>query len=125
MVDGWLIGLGVGLLTGGLVAWIWKLRFARRLRRDAVLRSQAVVVGKAVEQVAAWLPGFDYDPRDARFLGSPVDLVVFDGLARGRVEAVVFLEVKTGGAVLSEREREVRAAIREGRVVWREWRPLR
>ena len=123
MVDGWLIGCVLGLLSGGLVAWIWKLGYTRRVRGDAVRRSRSVVAGKAVEQMAPFLPGFDYDPRDVRFLGSPVDLVVFDGLGRGQLEAVVFVEVKTGTGTLSDRERSVREAVREGRVLWREWRP--
>ena len=79
------------------------------LRKDAVKRSQAVTRGKVAEQVAAFLPEFKYDPRDCRFLGSPVDFIVFDGLAAGRLKQVVFIEVKSGKyARLSRREREVR-----------------
>jgi predicted Holliday junction resolvase-like endonuclease len=33
---------------------------------------------------------------DIRFLGSPVDLVVFDGLAEGQVRRLIFVEVKSG-----------------------------
>jgi predicted Holliday junction resolvase-like endonuclease len=36
--------------------------------------------------------------------------VVFDGLSEGTVRCVVFLEVKTGGAGLTTRERCVREA---------------
>ena len=69
------------------------------------------------------MPGFPLNPREARFLGSPVDFVVFDGLETGTVRQVVFVEVKTGGAGLSERERLVRDAVRGRRVDWMEWRP--
>ena len=34
-----------------------------------------------------------------------MDLVVFDGLAEGRLRRIVFVEVKTGGAGLTGRER--------------------
>jgi len=44
------------------------------------------------------LPEFNYNPTDARFLGSPVDFVVFNGLSGDSPEEVVFLEVKTGKA---------------------------
>ena len=62
------------------------------------------------------------DFKDARFLGSPVDLVVFDGLSEGRVRRIVFVEVKTGGAGLTGRERLVREVVRGGKVEWAELR---
>ena len=122
-VLGFAAGLGLGLLAALLVLVVWKARHTRAIRRDAVLRSRAVTLGQAHEQLVPHLPGFGFHPKDARFLGSPVDYVVFDGLAAGGVTRVVFLEVKTGRAELSPRERQVRDAIRAGRVEWREWRP--
>lgn len=81
----------------------------KELRKDAVRRSHSVIKGKVAEQIAPYLPGFKYDPRDCRFLGSPVDFVVFDGLAAGRLNQVVFIEIKSGKyARLTHREREVK-----------------
>ncbi len=57
-----------------------------------------------------------------RFLGTPVDLIVFDGLSVGALEQVVFVEIKTGASQLSTRERRVREAIQAGRVAWEELR---
>jgi predicted Holliday junction resolvase-like endonuclease len=74
------------------------------------------------EQLVPYLPEFGFNPKDARFLGSPVDLVIFDGLAAGAVRRVVFLEVKTGGAALTTRERQVRDVIDAREVVWAELR---
>lgn len=87
-------------------------------RADSVSRSQSVVSGKALEVLAPLLPGFEFNPRDARFLGSPVDLVVFDGLTDGTVRSVCFVEVKSGRASLTARERTVRDAVADGRVSW-------
>lgn len=116
----------IGLLGGGLLAFLyaqlWKARYTRRLRRDAVRRSKAVTVGKVHEQLVPYLPGFDYDPRDARFIGSPIDFIVFDGLSDGAECSVVFIEVKTGASDLTPRERRVRDAVRSGRVEWVEHR---
>jgi len=103
------------------VLW-WKARYTRAVRLDAVQRSQAVTVGKVYEQLMPYLPAFQFNPKDARFLGSPVDFVVFDGLDDGQVRRVVFVEVKTAGSDLSTRERRVRDAIRAGRVEWDELR---
>jgi predicted Holliday junction resolvase-like endonuclease len=123
------IDLALGILIGALAVWVyvllWKVGYTRRVRDDAVQRSLAVTSGKVHEQLIPYLPAFPYNPKDARFLGSPVDLVVFDGLAEGRVRRIVFVEVKTGGAGLTGRERMVREAVREGEVEWVELRVAR
>lgn len=116
------LGAAIGLLVAFLYFQIWKLRYTAGIRRDAVERSQAVTIGKVAEQLVPFLPGFEFNPKDARFLGSPVDLVVFDGLSEGQVRRVVFIEVKTGAAGLTGRERQVRAAIQAGQVAWTEFR---
>jgi predicted Holliday junction resolvase-like endonuclease len=81
-----------------------------------------VTAGKVLEQLVPYLPAFPFNPKDVRFLGSPVDFVVFDGLSDGAVSRVVFVEIKTGTAELNARERRVRDAVRERRVEWRELR---
>jgi predicted Holliday junction resolvase-like endonuclease len=98
----------------------WKLETESTIRKDAIRRSQATVSGKATEHLVPLLPDFPFDPRDARFLGAPVDFIVFDGLSAGDLHEIVFVEVKTGaGADLSPRERRVRDAVLEGRVGWK------
>ncbi len=79
-------------------------------------------MGRVFEQLVPYLPEFPFNPKDARFLGSPVDFVVFDGLDDGQVRRIVFVEVKTAASDLSTRERRVRDAIRSGRVEWSELR---
>ena len=124
-----LFGLLVGIAIGLLVAWVyvlmWKARYTSIIREDAVQRSQAVTAGKVHEQLIPYLPAFPYNPKDVRFLGSPVDLVVFDGLAEGRLRRIVFLEVKTGRSGLSSRERCVRDVIQAREVEWVELRVAR
>ena len=117
-----LVGFGAGVLVALIAGLIWKLRYTRAIRRDAVERSAAVTAGKVHEQLVPHLAGFEFNPKDARFLGSPVDFVVFDGMAAGDVSRIVFLEVKTGAATLSPRERQVKEAVLTGRIEWREWR---
>src|SRR5881392_943214 len=119
-------GLVLGIAIGIVIAWlyflIWKLRYTRAIREDAVQRSLAVTAGKVHEQLVPYLPEFGFNPKDARFLGSPVDLIVFDGLAAGDVRRIVFLEVKTGGASLTARERQVRDVVEAREVAWAELR---
>jgi predicted Holliday junction resolvase-like endonuclease len=87
-------------------------------RADAAKRSRSVRAGKAVEQLIPLVGEFAerFDSHDARFLGAPVDYVVFDGLASGVLREVVLVEVKTGSSRLTPNEREVELAIAEGRV---------
>ena len=94
----------------------------RAIRRDAVARSDSAMRGRIAENLAPILPDFDFEASDARFLGSPIDFVVFDGLRDDECRRVVFVEVKTGKGQLSSRERRVRDAIEAGRVEWREMR---
>jgi predicted Holliday junction resolvase-like endonuclease len=87
----------------------WKQEHEQQIRGDAVQRSLAITKGKVTEHIVPYLPGFDLDPKDIRFLGTPIDLIAFKGL-NSSVEGVeiVFIEVKTGRSVLSPRERRLR-----------------
>ena len=121
-----LLGLGLGALAGAFLSWVyflvWRSRYLKKIRQDSIRQSQAVISGKVYEQLLPYLPEFPFNPKDVRFLGSPVDLVVFDGMDRGALERVVFVEVKTGQAGLSGRERQLKEAVKAGRVDWMEVR---
>jgi predicted Holliday junction resolvase-like endonuclease len=98
----------------------WKVKEEKRIREDAVKRSQEVLKGKVTEHIIPYFDDFEFDPRDCRFLGSPIDFVVFDGLSKDDVKRIVFLEVKTGAsATLTTRERAVRDAVKALKVEWR------
>jgi len=87
--------------------------------RDAVTQSRAVLGGKFTEQMAPYLPEFKYDPTEARFIGSPIDLIVFPGLSRGEPEEIVIMEIKTSrSAQLTPQQRKIRQLIEEGMVRW-------
>ncbi len=83
-------------------------------------RSQAVTRGKVTEHIVPYLPWFDFDPKDIRFLGTPIDFVAFKGLNASEDVEIVFVEIKTGGSALSSRERAVKRAVEAKRVAWRE-----
>jgi len=121
-----LAGLLLGLLAGRRLG---KSSAERDLdgrigaeRLDAVKRSRAVVGGQVAEQLAPFLPDFPVDPGTARFVGRPVDYVCFPGAVPGRVDEIVFVEVKTGSSELSPAERDIRNAISDGRFRWIEYR---
>lgn len=125
-MDDSVISLGIGVAIGVIVALLGVAMLApaytRRTRREAVDHSRAVTRGQIYEQLVPYLPEFQFNPKDAHFLGRPVDFVVFDGLDEGELRRIVFVEVKTGASNLTTRERRVRDAIRRGRVEWAEIR---
>lgn len=91
-------------------------------RRDSVDRSRSILKGKMAEQIAPLLPEFPYWPADARFLGDPIDYIVFQGRsdpsgngARSEVVEVVLLEVKFGQTALSPVQKTIARSVEEGR----------
>jgi predicted Holliday junction resolvase-like endonuclease len=90
-------------------------------RKSAVEQSRAVLGGKFTEQMVPFFPDFKYDPTEVRFIGSPVDMIVFPGLSRGDPQEVVILEVKTGkNAGLTPPQKKIRELIENGMVRWDE-----
>jgi predicted Holliday junction resolvase-like endonuclease len=99
-----------------LVLWQGERETARR---QAIAQSRAVLGGKFTEQMAPYLPQFNYDPTEARFIGSPIDLVVFPGLASGNPTEIVIMEIKTGSnCQLTPQQRKIRQLIENGMVRW-------
>ena len=102
----------------------WKQEHEQQIREDAIQRSLAVTKGKVTEHIVPYLPGFDLDPKDIRFLGTPIDLIAFKGLDASVEEVeIVFIEVKTGGSVLTAREKAVKKAVEGKKVSWRVFNP--
>jgi predicted Holliday junction resolvase-like endonuclease len=79
-------------------------------------KSSETRLGQITEQMAPFLKDFPYDPKQAHFLGMPVDYVVFTETD------VVFLEVKSGQAALSQRQKQIKDQILNKRVLWKEYR---
>ena len=118
-----LLVLIVFLLTLLIIQFFRNQCDKKNLRKDAVKRSKAVISGQVTEQIAPFLPDFPANPSDARFVGKPVDFIVFSGLSENeKIDEILFVEVKTGKSLLSEREKEVKKAIEKGNVRYVEYR---
>ena len=118
-----LLVLIVFLLTLLIIQFFRRQYDKKKLRKDAVKRSKAVINGQVAEQIAPFLPDFPANPSDARFIGKPVDFIVFSGLSENeKIDEILFVEVKTGKSLLSEREKEVKKAIEQRKVRYVEYR---
>lgn len=89
------------------------------IRKSAINQSRSVLGGKFTEQLAPYLPEFRYDPTEARFVGNPIDLVVFPGLATGNPREIVIVEIKSGKTgALSPVEKKIQQLVEDGMVRW-------
>jgi len=100
----------------------WKAEVEKDIRGDAVSRSRVTLGGKLAEQLAPYFPDFPYDPTEARFIGSPVDFIVFEGIAQNEPKEVVFVEVKSGKSEMSGRQKKLKEVIEKKKVRWEEYR---
>ncbi len=77
-------------------------------------KSSEVRLGQISEHFAPLLKDFPYDSKNVRFLGSPIDFVIFD-LDNNRI---IFMEFKTGNSRETVKQRQVRDIIKEGNVTY-------
>lgn len=108
----------LGFITGILVMYLrWKAKVPE-LRQDAIDRSRANLSGQFAEQLAPYFPDFPYSPTELRWLGKPIDYVVFKGMDTNDLKEIVFLEVKSGKSQTNRHQKQVKKAIEEKKVSW-------
>jgi predicted Holliday junction resolvase-like endonuclease len=118
-----LIGLRAGAVYGRKKeAAEWEAHRLEDVVRNRLRQSRAVIGGLVSEQIAPLLPGFPFDPGDCRFVGKPVDFIVFKGMNEKKISSVIFLEVKSGSErKLNDQEKQLKEAVINGRVKWAEF----
>lgn len=80
------------------------------------ISAQATNFGQISEQILPAFRAFPYKQNECRVLFKPIDYVVFTNLRKGRVEAITFVDVKTGDGRLTSEQRQVRDRVMEGRI---------
>jgi predicted Holliday junction resolvase-like endonuclease len=115
-----ILGLRIGLRQGRKQeAAEWESHKLEGIVKARLKQSRAVIGGLVSEQMAPLLPGFPFDPGDCRFIGKPVDFLVFKGMNEKEITEVIFLEIKSGAArALNDQEKRLREAVQAGRVRW-------
>ena len=115
-----LAGRSMGLRQGRkLEAAEWEGGKLEKIVKDRLKQSRAVLGGLVSEQIAPLLPDFPFDPGDCRFIGKPVDFIVFKGMNEQAISEVIFLEVKSGVTKsLNNQEKRLRDVIQAGKVRW-------
>ena len=113
----------LGKKAGSAEAQKEQLKLIEEARADAVRRSRSVLNGQLVEQISPFLPNFPCNPADCRFVGKPIDFIAFAGLEENdSVDEILFVEIKTNGSQLSQRERSLKEAVEKKKIRWVEFR---
>ena len=84
-----------------------KLDYVRLLSQK---KSSEVRTGQIAEQLVPFLDKFKYNPKNAHFIGMPIDYIVFND------DEVVFVEVKTGKSSLSNKQKNIKSLVDSSKV---------
>lgn len=114
--------LFLAAFIGFIIAYLYFKSKMPKIREEAIKQSRAVLSGQFSEQLAPFLPDFPYKPTEARFIGKPIDFIVFKGLDEKATEEIVFVEVKSGKSKTSPTEKKVKEAVEQKKVKWEEYR---
>jgi predicted Holliday junction resolvase-like endonuclease len=118
-----IFALMVGIILGRKLGFReGYLFFEKRILPKRLDASRASLKGQISEHLVPLIPGFGFKPSECRFIGKPVDFLVFRGLDEGAVKEVVFLEVKTGKSSETAVEKSLRDAVKEKNVSWKLYR---
>ena len=101
---------------------IWIAEQEKIIRKDSVQRSRRVIRGQATEHLAPLIMS-DLNIKDFRFIGNPIDYIVFSGASDvtdntpdTQFEKIILLEIKSGKSRLNKVQRRIRDAVKNGNI---------
>ena len=101
---------------------LWMAEQEKVIRKDSVDRSRRVIRGQATEHLAPLIMS-DLNIKDFRFVGNPIDYIVFSGASDvtdntpdTQFEKIILLEIKSGKSRLNKVQRRIRDAVKNGNV---------
>ena len=106
----------------------WVKSNEKKIRKDAIERSRSVIRGQATEHLAPLIMD-DVNIKDFRFLGNPIDYLVFSGASditdkKGKdLDKIILLEIKSGNSNLNTVQRRIRDAVKESRIEFAVYNP--
>ena len=99
----------------------WCIVKEKEIRKDAMTRSRRVMRGQATEHLAPLMMD-NLNLKDFRFMGNPIDYIIFKGASdildnnSDEIESIIFLDVKTGNSKLNKIQRRIRDCIENSKV---------
>jgi len=98
-----------------------------KARKDSIKRQRSILKGQATEQLAPYINP-NYNPKDYKFMGDPIDYIIFDGMSdlnekEDIVNKIIFMDIKTGTSRLNKVQKKIKEAIDDGRIEFQLYRP--
>ncbi|MBI5804132.1 hypothetical protein HY450_02720 [Candidatus Pacearchaeota archaeon] len=82
-----------------------------RLRREIAEKQRVGIKGKVAEAFAPYLPEFPFKPSECKFIGDPIDYLVFEGLDERDIRGIHLVEIKDGKSKLSKHQKQIKDLI--------------
>lgn len=96
-----------------------EIQTLKQTKPRTLTTQRSILKGQLAEQVFPLLHDrCPFSLSDMRFLGQPVDYIVFSGHGEGHVKEIVFVEIKTGKSKLSGIQNSIKNAVEEKKVRW-------
>lgn len=98
----------------------------KKLRERGTTKSEvgakSTNIGFILERLAPTLGSFRFNHNDCRSLFDPIDYIIFEGLStKGQVDKLFFVEIKTGAAPLSRKQKEIKTVINDKKVNFKKY----
>lgn len=100
----------------------------KEARKDSIKRSRSTIRGQATEHLAPLTTDI-WSHKDYRFIGNPIDYIVFAGASgvtdttQDNIDEIIFLEIKTGKSKLNKVQRRIRDCIKNNRIYFAVYNP--
>ena len=111
-----------GFLIGVFLMKFFSLSEHKNIRNKAVQWSRNSIFWEVYEKILPALPSFPYSPKDMVFIGKGCDYIIFDGLSEWMLREIIFLELKSGNAVLNKNEKAIKYIVDRKWVRFSEYR---
>ena len=85
----------------------WKSHLPK-IQRLTAEKQRSTIKGKLTETFAPFLPNFPFKPSECKFIGDPIDYLVFEGLDERDIKAIHLLEVKSQNSKLSKHQKQIK-----------------
>lgn len=98
-----------------------------KARADSVKRQRSILKGQATEQLAPYINN-EYNPKDYKFMGDPIDYIIFDGMSDieekdDKINKIILMDIKTGKSQLNRVQKAVKECIEAGSIEFQVYRP--
>lgn len=128
--------LGTGLVVA-LSGYIWHTKVLKTIKhennlyvdkciKEALQKSRNVVRGQVAEELLPLFPDFPYVLSDCKFIGRPIDYIVFEGMSDKRDTkegeiTIVLADVKVNKSTRNPVQNAIKRAVEAGRIRFETW----